>query len=344
MDKNFYLFVIPDSKNHGAQNFFRRLHQNFDSKNKMLLIEDQRSFIENFFLLNNLSKNKKLKLITTVNSNKLGLLYKIFNRKIDLIARLGNTVSQEIKKKTLKFILHKIFYYLLILFSKKIIFQSKLMKNDFINFFNFENYLEKFTVINNGVSIPDQNSVNYKINSRSFKRSKLNFLLVGSFKHQKGYDIFFDSLNYLEGCLIEKIHFHICGAGEKFNYFKSILINSKYEKIVTMHGEVKPENFYNDSNVYLLPSRFEGFSNSLIEALSFGLPAIVADCPSANREVISDNFNGVFFSNENSKDLANKIKYMEENHAQFKKELIIEDVIRRFSINVIASLYKKLFI
>lgn len=49
MDKNFYLFVIPDSKNHGAQNFFRRLHQNFDSKNKMLLIEDQRSFIENFF-------------------------------------------------------------------------------------------------------------------------------------------------------------------------------------------------------------------------------------------------------------------------------------------------------
>ena len=30
--------------------------------------------------------------------------------------------------------------------------------------------------------------------------------------------------------------------------------------------------------------------------------------------------------------------------SQFKKELIIEDVIRRFSINVIASLYKKLFI
>ena len=64
MDKNFYLFMIPDSKNHGAQNFFRRLHKNFDSKNKMLLIEDERSFKDNFSLLKNFSRNNKLKLIT----------------------------------------------------------------------------------------------------------------------------------------------------------------------------------------------------------------------------------------------------------------------------------------
>tara|TARA_Y100000816_G_C26091532_1_gene576912 strand:- start:761 stop:1795 length:1035 start_codon:yes stop_codon:yes gene_type:complete len=344
MDKNFYLFMIPDSKNHGAQNFFRRLHKNFDSKNKMLLIEDERSFKDNFSLLKNFSRNNKLKLITTVNSNKLGLLYKIYNPKVDLIARLGNTVSQEIKKKTVKFVFHKIFYFLLIFFSKKIIFQSQLMKNDFVNFFNFKNYDEKFQVINNGVSIPDQTSINHKTSSRLIEKSKLNFLLVGSFKHQKGYDIFFDSLNYLEDSLFEKIHFHICGAGEKFHYFESILINSKFKKIVTLHGEVKPENFYNECNIYILPSRFEGFSNSLIEALSYGLPAIVADCPSANREVISDSFNGVFFLNENSKDLAKKIKYMVKNHAQFKQELIIEDVVKRFSINVVASFYKKLFI
>ena len=47
---NFYVFIIPDSRKHGAQNFFRRLHENFDSKNKMLVIEEKSSFIQNFFL------------------------------------------------------------------------------------------------------------------------------------------------------------------------------------------------------------------------------------------------------------------------------------------------------
>lgn len=344
LDKNFYLFIIPDSRNHGAQNFFRRLYENFESNNKMLLIEDDRSFIKNFLFLKDLSQTKHLKLITTVNSNKLGLIFKIFNQNIDLISRLGNTVSQEINKNSLKFIFHKIFYFLLILFSKKIIFQSRLMKDDFINFFNFQNYSDKFSVINNGVPIFSDKSSPHSNISQLVDKHKVNFLLVGSFKHQKGYDIFFDSLDYLDNSLIEKIHFHICGAGEKFNFFESILSNNLYAEIVTMYGEVDPMNLYKDCNVYILPSRFEGFSNSLIEALSFGLPAIAADCPSANKEVLSENLNGVFFLNENSEDLAKKIKFMAKNHTKFSKQLIKDDVVERFSISVIASFYKNLFI
>jgi len=61
-------------------------------------------------------------------------------------------------------------------------------------------------------------------------------------------------------------------------------------------------------------------------------------------EIIEENFNGVFFINQNSKDLLKKITYMVENHAQFNKGLIIHDVKNRFSIDVISSIYKELFI
>ncbi len=342
--ENFYAFVIPNSKNHGAQNFFQRLYDNFDSQNKFLLIEEDSSFLGNFLHLSNLTKNKNLKLITTVNSNKLGLIFKIFHPKIDLIARLGNTVSQEIKKLSLKFFIHKCFYFFLILFSRKIIFQSEIMKRDFIDFFNFRNMNNKFHIIHNGVDVAQNNFTSEKKFFKLIDSSKINFLLVGSFKYQKGYDIFFNSIDLLDQAILDKTHFHICGEGEQFQDFQGLLNDSEYKRFITLYGEVEPAEFYNECDVYILPSRFEGFSNSLIEALSYGLPAIVAECPSANKEVVKENFNGVFFFNEDHIDLSKKITYMIKNHAQFNKPLIREDINNRFSINTIASIYKNLFI
>ena len=340
---NFYVFMIPDSRHHGAQNFFRRLHENFNSKNKMLLIENKSSFIQNFFLLSKLSKGNKLKLTTTVDSNKLGLVFKIFHPTAILISRLGNTISQEINAGTLKFFLHKFFYLLLTIFSQKIVFQSELMKKDFINFFNFHKNASKYLVIHNGVDSTAKNDILMPNSAQVINLSKINFLLVGSFKPQKGYDIFFRALDYLDNALVEKIHFHVCGAGDQFQYFQKLLSDSEYHKLVTLHGELDPSFFYQHCNAYLLPSRYEGFSNSLIEALSYGLPAIVADCPSANREVIEENFNGIFFVNEDHQDLHKKINYMFEYHAQFDQDLIKKDVKNRFSISVIASIYKDLY-
>ena len=339
----FYAFIIPDSRKHGAQNFFRRLHNNFDSDQKALVIEEDRSFASNLLLIASFAKKRNLKIFTTVNSNKLGLAFKILHPTSTLVSRLGNTISQEIEKKTLKFFIHKLFYYFLILLSQNLIFQSKVMKDDFIGFFNFNKTNPKFLVIHNGVEISSNLSTDPDV-LRLIDKSKVNFLLVGSFKHQKGYDIFFKALDGINVEFYDKIHFHVCGDGEEFQKFSSELLSSPIKECITLHGELDPTTFYQHLDIYILPSRFEGFSNSLIEALSFGLPSIVADCPSANKEVIIDKFNGLFFSNLNSEELLEKIIYMIENHAQFNKKEIIEDISERFSIRTIATSYKELFI
>ena len=48
---------------------------------------------------------------------------------------------------------------------------------------------------------------------------------------------------------------------------------------------------YREAALLVLPSRGEGMSNALLEALAWGLPAVVSDIP-GNRELVSDKVNG----------------------------------------------------
>jgi glycosyltransferase involved in cell wall biosynthesis len=52
------------------------------------------------------------------------------------------------------------------------------------------------------------------------------------------------------------------------------------------------DEHYRWASVLLLPSRREGMSNALLEAQSWGIPAVVSDIP-GNREVIEDGVNGL---------------------------------------------------
>ncbi len=332
------VFIIPNKKFEGAQNFFRRLHEQIKVEEKILFIEEGRGMLNNFFKLYSIKhKTDFLNILTTVNSNKLGLIFKIFFPSSNLIMRLGNTISLEIKSNSFKYLIHKFFYLIAIRKCSKFIFQSQVMMDDFINFFGFKNS-EKFLVIHNGISDP----IIVNPQNHNFEDKNIHFLLVGTFKKQKGYDIFLSSLLLLDEKIKNEIHFHICGGGKNFNNFKKQLQKYKLNSLVTLHGHIEPNFFYSKCHAYILPSRFEGFSNSLIEALSYGMPVIVSDCPSANREVVIEDFNGIFFNNLDYEHLANKIQFMKENYNKFNKSDIIADTFKRFSIEKISEKYREL--
>ncbi|MCW3108905.1 MAG: glycosyltransferase family 4 protein [Segetibacter sp.] len=68
------------------------------------------------------------------------------------------------------------------------------------------------------------------------------------------------------------------------------------------------------SEVFVFFTRHETFGCVIIEANACGLPVIVSDLE-VTRELISDNFNGVFVESENVKELSEKILFM-INHQQ----------------------------
>ena len=337
-DQRAVIFIIPNHKLEGAQNFFRRIFSEIQVNKKFLIIEEDLNIFQNLLQISSLVKAKNLTLFTTVNSNKLGLLFKILHPSSRLVMRLGNTISLEISKYSLKYFYHRLFYLASIFFCQKFIFQSNVMKKDFINFFKFKDSL-KFIVIHNGVNSPDPSQ---KLEFLLPNNNKVNFLLVGSFKRQKGYDIFLSSIKSLDQGIGDRAHFHICGDGAEFQEFKKNVLEFNLGSMISVYGHISPHTLYLQSDVYILPSRFEGFSNSLIEALSYGLPAIVSDCPSANREVIRQGFNGVFFENLSSQDLLKNILYMLDNYENFNKHDIQHDTYKRFSLGSSANAYQNL--
>lgn len=338
LNQRTVIFIIPNHNTQGAQNFFRRIFNQIQANKKFLIVEADSTFLKNLLLISSLEKAKNLTLFTTVNSNKLGLLFKIFHPSSRLVMRLGNTISLEISKHSLKYFYHRLFYLVSIFFCQKFIFQSDVMKKDFIDFFKFKDS-SKFIVIHNGVSSPD---FNQKPEFLLPNNKKVNFLLVGSFKRQKGYDIFLSSIKSLDHEIKDRAHFHICGDGPELQEFKKNVLKFKLNSVISVYGHISPNTLYLQSDVYILPSRFEGFSNSLIEALSYGLPAIVSDCPSANREVIIQGFNGVFFKNLSSADLLKNTLYMIENYQDFNKNNIQLDTYERFSLGSSAKVYQNL--
>lgn len=69
-----------------------------------------------------------------------------------------------------------------------------------------------------------------------------------------------------------------------------------------------------DAGIFVLPSNYEGLSNSMLEAMAIGLPVICTDCPPGGaRMYIEHNKNGMLVPVGGTEELTKALKYMAEN-------------------------------
>jgi glycosyltransferase involved in cell wall biosynthesis len=61
---------------------------------------------------------------------------------------------------------------------------------------------------------------------------------------------------------------------------------------------------YADAGLFVLPSRFEGYPNALVEALAAGCPVIATNCPGASEQILGDGRYGMLVESENVDALA----------------------------------------
>jgi N-acetylgalactosamine-N,N'-diacetylbacillosaminyl-diphospho-undecaprenol 4-alpha-N-acetylgalactosaminyltransferase len=78
----------------------------------------------------------------------------------------------------------------------------------------------------------------------------------------------------------------IIGVGEDEQKIKSLIsVFGLYNNVFLLGHTYNPFYILSKADCYLLSSRFEGFPNSLLEAISLGVPSIAVDCKSGPREI-----------------------------------------------------------
>lgn len=112
----------------------------------------------------------------------------------------------------------------------------------------------------------------------------------------------------------------LLGGGSQGSRIRQILMNGGVLDRVHFGGYVGQKDlprWYHMADLYISPSRVDGSSVTLMEALASGLPCLVSDIP-GNKEWIEDEVNGWLFRDGDVNDLAEKILHAIKNRDAFE--------------------------
>lgn len=130
-------------------------------------------------------------------------------------------------------------------------------------------------VIPNGIDIPDTVKT-------FFSDNEIKCISIGRIEpYQKGLDLLIEACIPIRQDLLDShctIKIHGPDSEGKLEELKQLVIDNQLESIISfgdaLYGEEKKRALL-DSDIFLMTSRFEGHPMALIEALSYGLPAVV---------------------------------------------------------------------
>lgn len=102
-----------------------------------------------------------------------------------------------------------------------------------------------------------------------------------------------------------KFTLEIAGKGPLESQLQALINENNLQKEVKLIGHVNADQFFQDLDIFLFTSHFEGSANALIEAHQYGVPAIAFDI-SSNSEVLQNNMTGHLVAPFNEKEMATK--------------------------------------
>ncbi len=173
------------------------------------------------------------------------------------------------------------------------------------------------------------------------KISRPSVMALGRFHAQKGFDLLLRAFalikdRYPEWTLV------IVGDGALRPELERLAEQLGLGKQARLPGQFKnPHSILKQADLFVMPSRFEGFPNALCEAMVMGLPVIATDCPSGPREIIRDGVDGILVENEDIEGLAEamaRLMSSEVDREKLSKQSI--QVAKRFEQNKVIEMWE----
>ena len=168
---------------------------------------------------------------------------------------------------------------------------SDTTKNKLKEEYNVNN--DKIFVFSNGIKW--LNIKNLRLNKK--KKDKLKLLFVGRLEERKGLLFLINSLVIYKKKFKEKFILNVVGKGDNRKY-KDVVKKLNLEKEITFQGYLSDEelnNYYRNSDIFIIPSQMEGFGLTILEAIQFGIP-IIGTNRGAIPEILKDYNRGFLVS------------------------------------------------
>lgn len=174
-------------------------------------------------------------------------------------------------------------------------------------------------------------------------KNPFKIVLVGSLIPLKGFDFFLNALSK-SSIITKNIEVNIIGGGSEFANLKNQITTLRLENKVHLLGQ-KPKSvifeYLNKAHLFVLPSRTENFSVSVLEALSNGLPVIATICGGI-RECI-DESNGLLVEVDCEEQMINALETMYEKYDRYDFKSIQKECLEQYSPKSIGQQITRLY-
>lgn len=169
------------------------------------------------------------------------------------------------------------------------------------------------------------------------------------YHQQKGQDILIEALSVLKNKRGRKnFMMHFIGEGESRNMLEDLVQKYGLNKNVRFLGLRDRQYIYqhlSDYDLFIQPSRYEGFGLTVAEAMAAKIPVLVSNIEGP-MEIVQNGKLGFTFQNKSIEDLADKLEYIMFNI--YDENNMIEDaynhVARLYDIRLTAEKYIEAYI
>lgn len=172
-----------------------------------------------------------------------------------------------------------------------------------------------------------------------------HILALGRLHYQKGFDILLEAFSF-----IRREHawnLTIVGDGPERERLQTLASNLGIQRSVQWIGAVvNPFPYYQWADLVLIPSRFEGFPNVALEAMSCGRTVICSDCQTGPRELTEDGLYGVLLEVTDSHFLARAISQIgqDSNLRNVLGRMARQHVLKYYDVRVTKPIFASILL
>lgn len=194
--------------------------------------------------------------------------------------------------------------------------------------------LDNLCVISNPITILSESQSNCQ-NKQA--------IAVGRYTYQKGFDLLIQAWRIVHQDHPDWI-LNVYGGGNKEDYQKQAN-ELGLQDVINCNGPVNNiVEKYQESSIFILSSRFEGFGLVLAEAMSAGVAPVAFACPCGPRDIIHNGEDGILCENGNISELAKGIcSLIEDEEKRKRMGLNAAKNIQRYCLDNIMHQWDDLF-